>query len=240
MQWLLVVAGLLLLVVFALYQFTRANPATTARALRHVAIGAVVLTGLLLIMIGRLPWQLAIAMMLVPIVSALLLRGRGPGAERTRTAGKRSEVTTRYLRMVLHHDTGVVDGTVVEGAFAGRTLSSMSLEELRSLVGEISADADSLNVLAAYLDRAHGESWRETASRAGGERAASPTSAMTRDEAYRVLGLAPGASDSEIRAAHRRLMKLAHPDHGGSDYLASKINEAKDLLLGTPGARQSK
>ena len=54
---------------------------------------------------------------------------------------------------------------------------------------------------------------------------------MTRDEAFAVLGLKSGASADEIRAAHRRLMKDFHPDKGGSDYLASKINEAKDALI---------
>jgi len=55
---------------------------------------------------------------------------------------------------------------------------------------------------------------------------------MTRDEAYQVLGLQQGASESEIRAAHRRLMRGAHPDSGGSDWLAARINQARDVLLG--------
>ncbi len=53
-----------------------------------------------------------------------------------------------------------------------------------------------------------------------------------REEAYRVLGLPPGASREEIKAAHRRLMQRVHPDHGGSDELAARVNKAKDLLLG--------
>jgi DnaJ family protein C protein 19 len=56
-------------------------------------------------------------------------------------------------------------------------------------------------------------------------------SAMSRIEAYEVLGLKPGASGDEIHAAHRRLMRMAHPDTGGSDWLASRINQARDVLL---------
>lgn len=54
---------------------------------------------------------------------------------------------------------------------------------------------------------------------------------MSRDEALKVLGLRPDATEEDVRAAHRRLILQNHPDKGGSDYLASKINEAKDVLL---------
>ncbi len=56
--------------------------------------------------------------------------------------------------------------------------------------------------------------------------------AMTRAEAFEVLGLRPGASEAQIRDAHHRLMRAAHPDAGGSDWLASRINQARDILLG--------
>jgi hypothetical protein len=59
-----------------------------------------------------------------------------------------------------------------------------------------------------------------------------PPSGMTKQEAYQLLGLGDGASASEVARAHRRLMKEAHPDAGGSTQRAARLNEAKDLLLG--------
>jgi DnaJ homolog subfamily C member 19 len=82
--------------------------------------------------------------------------------------------------------------------------------------------------------------WQDPGAYAGQSRGTNGSSsqgrqvrpAMSRTEALQVLGLEEGASVSDIRAAHRRLIQQTHPDKGGSNYLAAKINEAKDVLLG--------
>ncbi|MEE8258342.1 MAG: J domain-containing protein, partial [Sphingomonadales bacterium] len=54
---------------------------------------------------------------------------------------------------------------------------------------------------------------------------------LTRDEAYEVLGLKPGASLTEIQVAYKKLMQKLHPDKEGNEYLARKVNQARDTLL---------
>jgi hypothetical protein len=78
------------------------------------------------------------------------------------------------------------------------------------------------------------QKWQAARGRKIGGRGPTPRPAgpMTRQEAYEVLGLHPDASDADVREAHRRLMRGAHPDHGGSDWLAARINQARDILLG--------
>jgi hypothetical protein len=63
-------------------------------------------------------------------------------------------------------------------------------------------------------------------------RAPAASNRMSRAEAYQVLGIAAGATEADIRAAHHRLMRAAHPDSGGSDWIAARINQARDVLLG--------
>lgn len=149
-----------------------------------------------------------------------------------KTPGQRSRVATSMLAMELDHDTGRMDGEVLAGPLKGKQLSALSEAELRSLHRLCGNAADqSLALFEAWLDRSKPDWRRDWGQAAGGGAAAAGGGAMSREEAFAVLGLKSGAGAADIRAAHRRLMKEFHPDRGGSDYLAAKINQAKDVLL---------
>ncbi len=227
-------AGIAVLVVLLLLAraFVAADPRSLVRALRYiVGIGMMVFGGALVL--GR-RWELGIPLIAAGF-SAVALGRIGPidlGGT-TKSPGSKSKVRSTYLDMELDHDTGAMSGRVKGGSYEGRQLDDLEEDDLRRLYREVGIDSESLSLLEAYLDRRF-PGWREDfegdpAAGAGGASNAGP---MTDEEAYQILGLAPGASEAEIRTAHRNLMKRVHPDQGGSTFLASKINEAKDRLLG--------
>lgn len=157
--------------------------------------------------------------------------GQGVFGQRTnKAAGQVSRVRSAFLEMELDHDTGAMNGRLLAGRLAGVSLDALDLPTLVALLGEI--DEESRSLLAAYLDR-RSPRWREDAQSgaAAGESGAARSSKMTEEEAYQILGLEPGASAEEIRRTHRVLMKKLHPDQGGSTYLATRVNQAKDVLL---------
>lgn len=154
---------------------------------------------------------------------------RGP------TPGQTSQVETAFLRMELDHGTGEMSGLVLRGRHGGRSLSELSIAELLDLLEECRGAGDqSAAVLEAYLDRVHGDEWRERAGPQGSTPREGPMSA---EQAREILGVGAAATVEEIVAAHRRLMQKLHPDRGGSTYLAAQVNRAKDVLLGERGSR---
>jgi hypothetical protein len=150
----------------------------------------------------------------------------------TYSDGHTSKVRSVYLEMELDHDTGEMDGRVLRGRLEGVKLSSLDETEILSLYHDISDDADSVALLESFLDRYYSD-WRENYEHGSstGTGGASGFESMSRDEAYQILGLEPGASQEEIHQAWRRLVKAVHPDSGGSAFLTAKINAARDLLL---------
>jgi len=127
--------------------------------------------------------------------------------------------------MVLDHDSGKMEGKILEGQFQGGLLSELNETQLRSLLAECQVDVDSVSLLESYLDRID-PIWRET------HQQDSDDGNLNERQALAILGLESGASREEIIEAHRHLMQKLHPDRGGSTYLAAKLNEAKEYLLG--------
>ncbi len=146
--------------------------------------------------------------------------------------GQKSTVRSANLEMELDHDTGEMDGTILTGRLKGVRLSSLSGEEILSLYFGFRSDTDSISLLESFLDRYYPD-WRDRVD-SDAFRNRNNTSVfdnMTRKEAYQILGLEPNASQEENYQAWRRLIKGVHPDSGGSDFLAEKINTARDILL---------
>ena len=109
-------------------------------------------------------------------------------------------------------------------------MSDLTPQELTALADGLRAqDRESYLLLQAYMLRAglggqqHNDSSEGNSQQNFGE--------LSENEALQVLGLKPGTSDADIISSHRRLIQRLHPDRGGSDYLAAKINAAKDKLI---------
>jgi hypothetical protein len=234
---LVIVAGLALVVAWLL----RANPSSLARIARAllvvvggIGVGAMLIFGLRFLP-GLLPELIGLAGIIITALIARAARHRPSGGFSSPGSGQRTEVRTTFLQAWIDHGSGDVGGTVLTGRFAGRTLDALSDADLHALHGECTADADSLRVLEAYLDRRLGADWRnaqQSHSQSQGAPPRGPRTDMTREEALAVLGLGEGATADEIRAAHRRLIQRMHPDVGGTADLAARINRAKDVLLG--------
>ncbi len=241
------IAGLLLLLLLLLYagRVARMDPKAGARAIRkgggYGLLGLAIGLGLA----GRIGMAIPLA-----LTGGWLLgwrlpflgggqTGPAPGNARP-SGGQTSTVRADFVEMTLDHDTGNMDGEVLDGQFAGRSLSSMETSELLALLREtLSHDAQSAKLVEAYLDRVAPD-WRDQpGARASQTSDAAASGPMTVAEAYRILGLWPGAKPEDIRRAHREMMKKFHPDQGGSTYLAMKINEAKDTLLAQFSQRQA-
>ena len=184
---------------------------------------------------GRIAYAAMIAAGLLPMLFRARRIAQAARSFRGPSPGQSSDVETDYLRMSLDHDTGELNGTILEGPFRGRLIEELSLEELLALLRDCRVnDAQSAELIESYLDRVHGPEWRGgdagAHARDGGSSDGRP---MTVDEAYEILGVRRGADADEIRDAHRKLMLKIHPDQGGSTYLAAKINQAKEILLGS-------
>ena len=213
-----------------------ASPAFLAKTLRRIGGGAALAVAAVLFLRGRFDMATALG-----LAGAWLLGWRqmpplpfGLGGPRVALSpGGVSRVRSATIEMELDHDTGAMRGTVLAGARAGQPLDALPLDALTELLRACrGGDPEGAQLLEAYLDRRFA-GWRVDAERDADPRPGGPLQpgAMTEEEAYQILGLERGAAVEDVRRAHRTLMKRLHPDQGGSDYLAARVNAAKDRLL---------
>ena len=216
-----------------------ASSARIRRRLKTVIFYLLVVFLIFLAMTGRLSWIFAFVASLLPLLKRLplLLRyspmlhqlyqryqGRAKSAQT-------STVKARFLDLTLNHDTGDINGIIREGEHKGQTLSQLSIEELIECWQLWkTSDIASARLLTAYLDRKPGNNtWQSTVNDSGTMH--DEVTKMTEVEALAILGLTKPIDRQIIIQTHRRLIQKLHPDRGGSNYLAAKINQAKDYLL---------
>ena len=235
------ILGFVFLMVFfyLLKNALRSSKANYKKWLAKVAL--IVASGILLLLVitGRLHILAALgaALLLIIrqlplIIKALPFLQQLAGQTKNKTAGQQSNLDTSLLSMTLDHDSGEMDGMITDGPYQGQRLSTMSQETQAALYQvAVARYPDSLEVLEVYFERVYGEQWQDKLGLSGQSTQAASNGELSVDEALDVLGLQPGASEEEVIAAHRKMMQKFHPDRGGSNYLAAKVNAAKDLLL---------
>ena len=143
MPRLILVLALLFGAWLAIRWFIRTPPRDVIRTLKRLGLAALVLGIAFLAATGRLNWMVAVGAAFLPLlrrggtllrylpfITHLLAQYRAARAQKAPAGGQQSTVETRFLRMSLDHDSGDMDGEVLEGSYEGRFLSQMSLEEL--------------------------------------------------------------------------------------------------------------
>ena len=172
----------------------------------------------------------------------LILRWRGLIQQIRRAAktasgpakGQVSSVNTEFLEMNLDHDTGEMSGLVIKGEKKGYRIETLNLNQLLELIEESNSDAASIQLLERFLDKYFDENWRETYQSSSDRYENNndySSDSISRAQALKILGLVEPVTDEQIKEAHRRLILANHPDRGGSTFLATQINKAKDVLL---------
>ena len=215
----------------------RQPPHKRRAAYLQIILGAAVVGVVILTLMGKMHWLgaaitglLVVARQMLPLLIRLLPMLGSLRSQAGNTGRKQSEVSARILTMTLDHDSGDLSGVVLEGHFKDWLLEELDRQQLDELLAYCQReDADSAQLLASYLEQRFPDD--ETAHEQAESDHPHNATGLTRAEALSLLGLEEGATHDEIISAHRTLIQKVHPDRGGSDYLAAKINEAKDFLL---------
>ncbi len=229
LRFLLAIA--VIIAIFYGMNYIRRQPPQNQRKLwiKAILIGAAVTLGLMALT-GRMHWIGLVFAALLPLVKTLgslairFMPILGPILKRRaeRYQAQVKSTTTKFLQFVVD-DNGDMGGLIVQGSLAGKQLKDLTDDQLLAFLKESQSCVDTQRVLVAYLNKYHPHLVRQKPSATSGD--------MSQKEAEEILGLSHNYSKKDVIDAHRKLMQKLHPDRGGNDYLASKINAAKEKLI---------
>lgn len=237
MSRLFLIVATVVFLIFLLIRFKKLPVEKRKKIVRFLFVLIIIAGFVALAMTGRLSWLFALIASIVPLVprfvtwliKVLPVLQSLKQQFRTNRTEHQVQMETQYIRMVLNKNTAEMDGLVLKGPYKGKMLSKLLFQDLLQFLKDCQQnDAESAAMLMAYMDR-YNSGWRNAENRADNQ--GFKSGAMSIEEAREILAVKKTSTREEIIEAHKRLMQKIHPDRGGSDYLAAKINQAKDVLL---------
>jgi len=226
---------LLLLAAFGVWygwQYIKTRPPQQRKRLLWVwGSSLLIVIAVLLVASGRMHWLGVVLAVLIPLFQTLVrwlprlgllagLLGRRMGP---------STITTKGLKVTFDFARGKAWGEVLSGPHGGQPLESLSEDQLKEQLAFFQgSDRQSALLLQAYLVK---QGFGGFAGAGGnGQQLAEGT--MSAEEARQILGVSADADRETVLKAHKRLIQKLHPDRGGNQYLAAKVNAARDKLVG--------
>lgn len=189
-----------------------------------------------LLLLGNRPAAFGFAVITIPFFYQVYRIGRRQQQQQVQAAFMEPTaiMESSFVILKINHNTRSLGGEIRQGLFAGVRLEQLRFNDLMVLLAQYrQADPRSASLLMVYLDNTQAIDWRQFQLEFDQQKkeVVRPKHKMTKSEACEILGIEESADEEAIKQAHRKLMMKIHPDAGGTDYLASKVNEAKDVLL---------
>lgn len=221
---LLLALGLIFLLFKAINSYKRLPAQKRKAFLLKCALFAAVALLLLGVATGRMHWVGAIVAAMLPLLrfgAGTLTRVLPMWLNRT---GGVAPVKTPYLDVKVAVTKGTIFGEILQGPHAGKKIESLDDNELEELERFYQGkDAKSFYLIKFARRALTGKAEQQQQAPSFGD--------PSREEALQTLGLSGTPTREEIINAHRRLINRLHPDRGGSDFLAARVNQARDVLL---------
>lgn len=185
-----------------------------------LAVAAAILFG---VVTGRMHWAGAILAGTLPFLRRGIFIGMRFLPLWMQKTGGKAHFSTEYLDLEIDIPNKAVHGRILKGLHEGKHFHELTREQL----AELAQYYQNRDKKSYFFVRAAEKGFHEQS----GAQQQPDFQDPDRQEALQILGLKESPSREEIIAAHRRLINKLHPDRGGSDFLASRVNQARDALL---------